>query len=509
MPLPRRLLAGSQAVRVSIVLGLLAPLGMLVVSGFMLYEMRREMWARAEETSRSLLQVIERDIARNIEITDLALQGLIAKAENPSVAAAPEALRRLVLFDRVVTADGLGILVLFDEHGTGILNSRYPSGAGGTFEDRDYFRVHQTSPDAGLYISKPYLSRMSGAYTVAFSRRISKPDGSFGGVAVATLKLSHFTQILEKVGLGRDGSINLVREDGIRIVRLPYTVRDVGTDLSTMPNFQRVLHERSGSFADRAARDGVHRLFTFGQVGDLPLFLVLGIGTEEIEAGWRAKAMTIGGTLLALFCVAVLLALLCGRELRRRGAVEAELARLSLTDGLTGLPNRRRFDAALDEAWRGAARSGRPLSLLIVDADHFKRFNDRHGHAVGDEILRGLARCLSAAVHRPHDLVCRIGGEEFALILPETDEEGAARVAEGVRAEVATLALGQAGIAAGAVTVSVGLAPSTAADTPAELYRAADAALYEAKAAGRDRVCRAATRPAPTHLRLVASSGGA
>ncbi|BAQ47166.1 MULTISPECIES: sensor domain-containing diguanylate cyclase [Methylobacterium] len=506
MSLPRRLLAGPQAVRVSIVLGLLAPLGMLVVSGFMLYEMRRDMWQRAEETSRSLLEVVERDIARNIEITDLALQGLIAKVENPAVAGAPEDLRRLVLFDRVVTADGFGILVLFDEHGTGILNSRYPSGAGGTFEDRDYFQVHRRDPDAGLYVSKPYLSRLSGAYTVAFSRRIAKPDGSFGGVAVATLKLSHFTQILEKLDLGRDSSINLVREDGIRIVRFPYDVRDVGSDLSAMPNFQRALRERTGSFADWAARDRVHRLFTFKPVGSLPLLLALGVSTQEIEAGWRAKALVIGGTLLALFCVALLLALLCGRELRRRGAVEAELARLSLTDGLTGLPNRRRFDGALDAAWREAARSGRPLSLLIVDADHFKRINDRHGHAVGDEVLRGLARCLSAAIHRPHDLVCRIGGEEFALLLPDTDEEGAARVAERLRAGVATLAVEQAGIPAGAVTVSVGLAPSACADTPADLYRAADAALYEAKAAGRDRVCRAPDRPVPTHLRLVASS---
>ncbi len=127
MPSPRRLLAGLHTVRVWVVLGVLAPLGMLLVSALMLYELRQEMWSRAEETSRSLLQVIEADIVRNVEIMDLALQGMVAKLENPRVAAAPEELRHMILFDRVVTAEGMGILVLFDEHGNGILNSHYPS----------------------------------------------------------------------------------------------------------------------------------------------------------------------------------------------------------------------------------------------------------------------------------------------------------------------------------------------------------------------------------------------
>ncbi|KMO11627.1 sensor domain-containing diguanylate cyclase [Methylobacterium platani] len=511
MSLPRRFLAGLQTAQVWIVLGVLAPLGMLLVSGFMLYDLRRDMWARADEASRSLLQVIETDIARNVAVTDLALRGMVEKVQSPLVAAAPEALRRLVLFDPVATADGAGVLVLFDEHGYGILNSRYPSGAGGSFADRDYFQVHRLNPEAGLYISKPFESRMSGAYTVAFSRRISKPDGSFGGVAVATLRLSHFTRLLARVGLERGSSINLIRQDGIQIVRFPYDVRDVGTDIGGTSSLRRVIAERQGRFTARAHRDGVLRRYTFTQVGDLPLFLSIGISTEEIEAGWRAKAVMIGVTLLALFGLAVLLALLCGRELRRRSAVEAELARLSLTDGLTGLPNRRRFDEALRRAAEDA-RDDRPLALLIVDADHFKRFNDRHGHAVGDEILRGLAQHLTAAIHRPHDLLCRIGGEEFAVILPETDAEGAARVAERLHAAAAAVSVGPAGIPAGAVTVSIGLAVAVGPRAQAELYRAADAALYAAKNAGRDRTCRAEscradTRPA-AHLRLVATASG-
>ncbi len=277
--------------------------------------------------------------------------------------------------------------------------------------------------------------------------------------------------MLAKAGLGPDSSINLVRQDGIRIVRFPYDVRDVGMDISAMPTFRRAVQERNGRFTERSGRDGVHRLFTFTQVGDLPLILAIGLSTEEIEAGWRAKALMIGLTLLALFWLAVWLALLCARELRRREAVEAELARLSMTDGLTGLPNRRRFDEVLQQAIKAAARSHRPLALLIVDADHFKRFNDRYGHAVGDEILRGLAHCLSAGLRRPCDLVCRIGGEEFGVILPGTDEAGAMHVAERLHAEIATMSVASVGLPAGTVTVSIGLAHAVGGGRPSSTGR--------------------------------------
>ena len=120
----------------------------------------------------------------------------------------------------------------------------------------------------------------------------------------------------------------------------------------------------------------------------------------------------------------------------------------------------------------------------------FKRFNDHYGHQVGDEVLQGLARRLSASVHRPHDLVCRVGGEEFTILLPDTDQAGALRIAEKVHAETSTLAIGSARIGAGSVTVSIGLASGmldgAAITVPTDLYRLADGALYEAKEGGRN-----------------------
>jgi diguanylate cyclase (GGDEF)-like protein len=189
----------------------------------------------------------------------------------------------------------------------------------------------------------------------------------------------------------------------------------------------------------------------------------------------------------------VVLSLMFGRELRRRAAMQAELARLSLTDALTGLPNRRRFEESFERAWKSARRSGRPLAMLVVDADHFKRYNDRYGHATGDAVLKGLACCLSASVHRPDDLVARVGGEEFVLLLPDTGAEGASLVAGKVHQAISQLGIDGAGIAPGTVTVSIGLAVGDGADAGnrEELYRKADAALYDAKATGRNRTCSA------------------
>jgi diguanylate cyclase (GGDEF)-like protein len=155
------------------------------------------------------------------------------------------------------------------------------------------------------------------------------------------------------------------------------------------------------------------------------------------------------------------------------------LHRISTEDGLTGVSNRRHFDDTLAREWRRAMRSAAPLSLLMVDVDHFKPFNDQHGHQAGDELLRRIAYTLRNAVHRPADLVARYGGEEFVVLLPETNEPDARALAESLRASIAETP----------VTVSIGVATLIAErdrGTSEELVRIADEALYDAKRAGRN-----------------------
>jgi diguanylate cyclase (GGDEF)-like protein len=174
----------------------------------------------------------------------------------------------------------------------------------------------------------------------------------------------------------------------------------------------------------------------------------------------------------------------------RLGRLNEELSVLSHTDALTGLANRRAFDMRLAEEVSRALRHDMPLSLLLVDVDHFKPYNDRYGHPAGDECLRRLATLLRDSAGRPTDLVARLGGEEFALLLPHQTAPGALALARHCVQAVA-----QAGIvhetspAAAFVTVSVGVAElhGCAARDSAALLAAADGALYRAKQDGRNR----------------------
>lgn len=163
-------------------------------------------------------------------------------------------------------------------------------------------------------------------------------------------------------------------------------------------------------------------------------------------------------------------------------------------DSLTGLGNREMFAAAFAQAFRRARRSGAPLSLAMLDVDHFKAFNDRYGHPAGDDCLRRVAGAAAAALQRPDDILCRYGGEEFVALLPETDAAAALTVAERLRAAVAATAIPHAASATGHVTLSGGTATLLSAEmgpaaARADLLAAADGALYDAKESGRDRIC--------------------
>lgn len=167
-----------------------------------------------------------------------------------------------------------------------------------------------------------------------------------------------------------------------------------------------------------------------------------------------------------------------------------ELTRLSAVDGLTGIANRRQFDEALLREWRRCLRAREPLSLLMVDVDFFKQYNDGYGHQAGDECLRTVAETLQGKLRRPADIVARYGGEEFAAILPDTGPEGAMQVAETMRLAVRELGVEHEGSAFGVITASIGVAslvPQQAEGMP-RLVGAADWALYEAKRQGRNAV---------------------
>ena len=226
-----------------------------------------------------------------------------------------------------------------------------------------------------------------------------------------------------------------------------------------------------------------------GRYGTAVVFLTAHSDDETLA---RALAVSPYGYIVKPFRarelkVAVELAL--SKHAAERAATE-KLSELVLSDPLTGLANRRHFDQALTSEWDRAVREKHPLGLLMIDIDHFKAFNDTRGHAAGDDCLKAVARALRGHCTRPGDLVCRWGGEEFAVILPATDSAGAGHLARELVEIVRALGLehGKSDVSP-CVTISVGAASFRPGDlsSAAALIEKADAALYAAKQAGRNR----------------------
>jgi diguanylate cyclase (GGDEF)-like protein len=177
------------------------------------------------------------------------------------------------------------------------------------------------------------------------------------------------------------------------------------------------------------------------------------------------------------------------RDMTDHRRAQSALEQLATRDGLTGIPNRRCFDEKLNNEWKRERRDLRTLSLLMIDVDHFKRYNDTYGHQAGDHCLQQIASVLAQVVYRPGDLVARYGGEEFSVILTATDARGAAIVAQRILDRIAELAMPHSSGESARVTLSIGIATSLPQPDmkQEDLIAAADAALYKAKHAGRNR----------------------
>jgi len=208
-------------------------------------------------------------------------------------------------------------------------------------------------------------------------------------------------------------------------------------------------------------------------------------GTSRFSLGWYVSKVA------GVFTSMVVLVSLF-RELsqlyRRVYQTNIVLSALANQDGLTSLANRRRFDEILQAEWARAQRYNQPISLLMIDVDHFKKFNDRFGHLDGDDCLRVIGKVLRDCSKRPDDLAARYGGEEFAMVLPFTSASGADALARRICLVLGELAIPHPDVKAGVVSVSIGVATivPNAEMLPEKVISAADGALYLAKEAGRN-----------------------
>jgi diguanylate cyclase (GGDEF)-like protein len=437
---------------------------------------------------------------------------------------------------------------LFAENGELFCNSATwrDKGYGG---DRLYFRLAR---ETGRFAVGEYqIGRVSGQAGINFGFPVKDARGRVKAVAFAGLDLDNLGRMAEATPLPPEGILSVIDVKGTILARKPALKEQVGQKLWNPQVIEAVLAGREGVLEARG-EDGVdwllaHEVVTTNPDGAFPLRVLLTVPLNRVFAeANRALVRDLLGISLATlfllvgvwfgaewFALRKFRALLRAANRMRSGDLyartgvrygEEELSQLAhafddmasalqqreqrlqeqaISDSLTGLYNRRYLNESLPRELARSGRNAMPVALMLIDLDHFKRINDSFGHEAGDIVLTAVGALLRDKV-RGSDIACRYGGEEFALILPETGEEPAVRRAEDIRLAISALQLSHAGKPLGKVTASFGIAmfPDHAQDTEA-LLRTADVALYAAKGAGRNRVIvgrRGSTEPGRVRL---------
>ncbi|HEU4373830.1 MAG TPA: diguanylate cyclase [Telluria sp.] len=483
-------------------------LSLLLVDGWNTWSSREAYLAEATISTVNMAGALADHAEASFDLVDTILSDVVERVQHGELAAEPDRLHE-VFVETVARTPSLQGLFLYDAGGRWLINSLPAPSPMLNNADRDYFAYHRTHSDKAARIGAPLRSRSSGAWVIPVSRRLEHADGIFAGVALATVKVDFFRSFYESFGIGANGAIVMASDQGQFVVRRPYNENEVGADMSHGALVQAWKRGgvNTGSVLLVSKVDQVERLVTYRHLRHYPLLIAVALSKDDVLASWRRSALAgFAGTLLLLVLLLALGARMI-RQLIERDRLQAELRdaktalektnaslqQMALSDGLTGLANRRHFDQRLEAEFRRAIRDQTPIALVIIDVDYFKKYNDHHGHVEGDACLQMVARAVQAGPRRPGDIAARFGGEEFTVLLPGTGIDGAVAVAEAVRTAVAALHCPHGASPLRTVTVSAGVhALTPSVGQPAlTLVEAADRALYQAKAEGRNRVCAA------------------
>lgn len=491
------------AVRLVAALLFLSCLLVCMVTGWDIWTSRRDALREAEISTSNMARALALHTETTMKVADVVLEDMVERAEDDGMALTSEGRLRRHLEHMAGKARELHGLFIYDARGEWIATSLGRVQKGNN-SDREYFKHHQHTPGRSTYIGSPIRSRSTGVWIVPISRRIEHDDGSFAGVALVTMRVDFFEKAYSKLDVGDSGTILFALDTGTLYYRRPFVESIIGLDVSSGPVLQ--LYRSTGPVGTAMLTskvDGVRRLYSYRHLDGFPLIVAAALSAEEIYATWWTSSLQLVGGLAFFFTVLFWLSKKLLRQLAIRERLEeqlhlvsdglaqanAELSALALKDGLTQLANRRAFDQAVQHELSRARREGTSVSLLMLDVDHFKNFNDSYGHPAGDACLRQMANAIANQVTRTTDMPARYGGEEFAVLLPATSAHGVSTVAERIREAVVSLEIPHSYSKEGVVTVSIGGAtvePGLVNTDAGRLIDAADKALYEAKKAGRN-----------------------
>lgn len=476
---------------------------LLAFSAWFVWSSRQTQIRQTEVATTNVARMVGVQVETAMKATTMALANVVERVEHDGIG--DDALARLNDHLRVLTqtTPELHGIFVYAADGRWLATSLTGTPQGNN-SDRAYFQHHRNHPGREVYVGHPVKSRSTGVWVLPISRRIDHADGSFAGVALVTLKVNFFERIYDELDVGETGTVLLALEDGTVVYRRPFDDKLIGTNLSQGAVFQAIRQRPSGSDFMVARIDNIERLYSYRRVDDFAFVIAVGQTKDELLGPWKRFSTFIGGAVLAISALFALFARKLIRQFIIRDRLDQKLRAYSFdlrrdnlglqelahTDTLTRLANRRRFDDVLEHELARAMRDGTPLALILLDVDHFKKFNDHYGHPAGDACLQEVGRILAGQVNRNRDLAARYGGEEFAVILPDTDLAGAMAVAERLRHEIQALGLPHQPSPFGVVTASLGVAAQAPDGTPdaGQMVAQADRQLYQAKRAGRNRI---------------------
>jgi diguanylate cyclase (GGDEF)-like protein len=483
---------GGIRARLLLLVGLaIVPLFLFAV--FQGLEERRRAAARERADARRLVLLFA---AQHERVVSSARRVLFVMAQAPAVRAPNAAACSQLFRDVLADSPEYSNLVLADAQGN-VTAAAYPTAI--TAEDRALLiRARASTFAVGpiLTLGNTHFPTLGFAHAVPAEGQEPRP------VLLARAGMRWVADEFRVAGLEALTRVTLWGPSGRILLRYPDPEGFLGRDASTSEVWKAIVATGGEGTTEAAGGDGVRRLYGFtkltGESGEGRIIISLGVPIDVAFADLRRLERRNLFVLVLVTALGAASAWLGGERLVR---LFGGLQRMAERDALTGLANRRRLLSVGQDEHRRARRLGHPLAALMLDLDHFKQVNDRHGHGAGDDVLRETARRIQGTV-REIDLAARYGGEEFAVLLPDTTLEKALHAAERIRlaVEAAPVVTRKGPVP---VTLSAGVAVLDDEGELASLFEAADAGLYAAKAAGRNRV---ATAPAPGVPRALTGS---
>lgn len=487
---PRRPLLGLPWLNWTIAFALFLSAALVGIEAWQMWHVREASLRSAKIVTASLAESLSQQIETTLKTADTVVGSLAQRVEAEGVT--PESTQRLygMMTSLAAALPAIHEMGLTDKNGNAIVKALVPHPGGLNYAERDYFHFLKSHNTDEVFVGKPVRSKIDGAVSVTVSRRINDSDGNFAGIVVTSVSLEFFRKLFDTVQIKSGHYIGLVSDDGTVLASSPASFG--GGELAA------IAASPADALEYVSPADQVHRVGSYKHLLNFPMTAIVAENSSAVLSDWYGQLRVHGAIVL---CILAVIGVLGYRVDQANRATRMQ----ALRDGLTGLANRRCFNDTIERECRRAERSAQPLSLIMVDIDLFKSFNDHYGHPAGDACLRSVSTAVQGLLRRPGDMAARYGGEEIAILLPATDTAGAVQIVNDMQAAVQALAIPHEASPHGVVTLSAGLASWQSGygpATPASLVEAADAALYAAKAAGRNTFTIHA-RPAASAPRVV------